>query len=96
MSTTNAAQAARQELGPKFAGELVGPEDPGYEQARAVYNAMIDRRPALIARCAGPPTSRRRSRSHAATTCCSPFAAAATTAADSGSATTESSSTSPS
>jgi FAD/FMN-containing dehydrogenase len=55
MSTTTnaAAQAARAELGAKFAGELVGPEDPGYEQARAVYNAMIDRRPALIARCAG-------------------------------------------
>ena len=51
-TTTNAAQAARAELGAKFAGELVGPEDPSYEQARAVYNAMIDRRPALIARCA--------------------------------------------
>ncbi|MFI5003413.1 MAG: FAD-binding oxidoreductase [Solirubrobacterales bacterium] len=52
-TTTNAAQAARAELGAKFAGGLVGPADPGYEQARAVYNAMIDRRPALIARCAG-------------------------------------------
>jgi FAD binding domain/Berberine and berberine like len=52
-TTTNAVQAARAELGAKFAGELVGPEDPSYEQARAVYNAMIDRRPALIARCAG-------------------------------------------
>ena len=52
MSTTNAADAARAELGERFAGELVGPEDPGYEQARAVHNAMIDRRPALIARCA--------------------------------------------
>jgi hypothetical protein len=50
-TTTNAAQAARAELGAKFAGELVGPEDPSYEPARAVYNAMIDRRPALIARC---------------------------------------------
>src|SRR5580704_10921093 len=52
-TTTNAAQAARAELGTKFAGELVGPEDPSYESARTVYNAMIDRRPALIARCAG-------------------------------------------
>jgi FAD/FMN-containing dehydrogenase len=51
-STTNAAQAARQELGAKFAGELIGPADTGYEPARAVFNAMIDRRPALIARCA--------------------------------------------
>lgn len=32
-------------------GEVVGPEDPGYDDARRVHNAMIDRRPALIARC---------------------------------------------
>jgi hypothetical protein len=30
----------RAELGAKFAGELVGPADPAYKQARAVYNAM--------------------------------------------------------
>lgn len=35
-----------------FAGEVVLPEHPGYEAARAVFNAMIDRRPALIAQCA--------------------------------------------
>ncbi|MCK8674549.1 FAD-binding oxidoreductase [Rhodococcus sp. HM1] len=32
-------------------GELITPTDPGYDQARAVYNAMIDKRPAAIARC---------------------------------------------
>jgi FAD/FMN-containing dehydrogenase len=54
MSTlTRAAEAARRELGTQFAGELVGPEDAGYEEARNVYNAMIDRRPALVARAAG-------------------------------------------
>jgi FAD/FMN-containing dehydrogenase len=45
------AEAARREL-PNFAGQLIGPDDTGYEQARKVYNAMIDRRPALVARCA--------------------------------------------
>ena len=35
---------------PGFNGGLVEPGDPGYEDARAVYNALIDRRPALIAR----------------------------------------------
>jgi FAD/FMN-containing dehydrogenase len=55
MSTvTTAAEAARRELGSGFAGELIGPEDAGYEDARQVYNAMIDKRPALIARCTGP------------------------------------------
>ncbi|GAA1369583.1 FAD-binding oxidoreductase [Streptomyces beijiangensis] len=44
------AQAARKELA-GFKGELTGPDDSGYEKARAVYNAMIDRRPGLIAAC---------------------------------------------
>jgi hypothetical protein len=34
-------------------GQLLQPDDAGYETARRIYNAMIDRRPALIARCAG-------------------------------------------
>jgi FAD/FMN-containing dehydrogenase len=48
---TGPAQAAREELS-GFRGQLIAPEDGGYEDARQVYNAMIDRRPALIARCA--------------------------------------------
>jgi FAD/FMN-containing dehydrogenase len=36
-----------------FRGEVITPEHPGYEQARRVYNGMVDKRPALIARCLG-------------------------------------------
>ena len=32
-------------------GEVIGPKDDGYESARKVYNAMIDKRPGLIVRC---------------------------------------------
>jgi FAD/FMN-containing dehydrogenase len=35
-----------------FSGELLVPAQPGYDEARRVFNAMIDRRPAVIARCA--------------------------------------------
>ncbi len=33
-------------------GSLIEPDDAGYEQARKVYNAMISRKPRLIAQCA--------------------------------------------
>jgi FAD/FMN-containing dehydrogenase len=36
-----------------FAGELVREGDPAYDELRRVFNAAIDRKPALIARCAG-------------------------------------------
>jgi FAD/FMN-containing dehydrogenase len=36
-----------------FTGEVVLPADPGYDQARAVWNGMADRRPALVVRPAG-------------------------------------------
>jgi len=42
-----------QQIRGRFAGELIAPGDPAFETARRVWNGMIDRRPALIARCAG-------------------------------------------
>ena len=45
--------ATVQELREGVRGLVVDPADPGYEQARAVWNADVDRRPALIVRPAG-------------------------------------------
>ncbi|MGW8251598.1 MAG: FAD-binding oxidoreductase, partial [Anaerolineales bacterium] len=40
-----------QDLKPMLRGGLVTPDDPGYDEARKVYNAMIDKHPWLIAQC---------------------------------------------
>jgi len=37
-----------------FRGELLTPSSDGYDAARRLWNGMIDRRPAVIARCTGP------------------------------------------
>ncbi len=36
-----------------FSGRLLGPDDDGYDEARRIHNGLIDKRPALIARCLG-------------------------------------------
>ena len=55
MSTTaTAAHAVREKLAGSFDGDLIGPDDETYDEVRALFNAMIDKRPALIARCSGP------------------------------------------
>jgi FAD/FMN-containing dehydrogenase len=38
---------------PRFRGDLIAPGHPDYDDARAVWNATVDRRPRLIARCTG-------------------------------------------
>ncbi len=53
MTTTGLDDATVNELTAGFRGALLRPGDAGYDVARRVDNAMIDRRPALIARCAG-------------------------------------------
>jgi FAD/FMN-containing dehydrogenase len=40
-----------QQFRQNFRGVVFTPDDPGYDEARRVYNRMIDRRPRLVARC---------------------------------------------
>ena len=40
-------------LAPAFTGQFLQPADPGYDEARRIHNGLIDKRPALIARCRG-------------------------------------------
>ena len=42
-----------QRLRGRFRGALLRPGEEGYDEARRVWNGAVDRRPALIARCAG-------------------------------------------
>ena len=46
-------EAVVKELKASLRGELLCPSDEGYDATRRVWNRMIDRRPAIIARCAG-------------------------------------------
>ncbi|MEU8586420.1 FAD-binding oxidoreductase [Streptomyces sp. NPDC048664] len=49
------AAAALSGLRRELDGDVLAPGDPGYDQARAVFNARIDRHPAVIAQCEGTP-----------------------------------------
>ena len=53
MTSSNATQVLdTSSLAAGFRGRLIGPQDNDYDDARALYNAMIDKKPALIAKCA--------------------------------------------
>jgi FAD/FMN-containing dehydrogenase len=47
------ADESLTELRRSLAGAVIGPADAGYDAARLCFNALVDRRPAVIARCVG-------------------------------------------
>ncbi|MEV7727901.1 FAD-binding oxidoreductase [Streptomyces sp. NPDC087917] len=51
MAPLSKAGAALAALREDLSGEVFAPDDPGYDDARTVFNSLVDRRPAVIARC---------------------------------------------
>jgi FAD/FMN-containing dehydrogenase len=51
MAATQLESGAVETLAASLRGAVIQPGDPTYDDARALYNAMIDKRPRLIARC---------------------------------------------
>ncbi len=49
----NVSSSAVDELKTAIRGQVLLPGDPNFDQARSIWNAMIDRHPAIILRCAG-------------------------------------------
>ena len=52
-ATVDIEPEALQAFKTGFKGPVLAPEDAGYDELRMIWNAMIDRRPGLIARCTG-------------------------------------------
>ena len=53
VGNTTLADGSVAELREAMRGEVICPGDPGYDEARSVWNGVHDKHPALIARCAG-------------------------------------------
>src|SRR4051794_41783299 len=51
MSSIASVASAAADLEASFGGQLLTPKNEGYEEARKVHNGLVDKRPALIARC---------------------------------------------
>ena len=76
--TEQATIEAVPQLGEGFKVGVIAPGDLAYDDARAVWNGSIDKRPTLIVRPPRPPTSSTRSTTPARRACHWPSAAAAT------------------
>jgi len=53
MASVSSVADAATNLAGTFTGQLLQPGDAGYDEARKVHNGLVDKRPALIARCRG-------------------------------------------
>src|SRR3954470_10678936 len=51
MTASSLIHDVAAELAGSFSGEVLRPGDAGYDDARKVHNGLVDKRPALIARC---------------------------------------------
>ena len=52
-ATVDLSAEALQSFKAAFKGQVLTADDPSYEETRKIWNAMIDRRPGLVARCSG-------------------------------------------